>query len=251
MAEAKGPGERSVGVVGALNFRDVGGYPTADGRCTRFGRVFRSDTLSELTEADVELVHGLGVATVVDLRTPTEVERDGVHPLDADRVHYANLSLLNEEGGESMAAPAEELGMAARYLWYLEIGSSVVAEALAFAGDEARYPIVYHCTAGKDRTGVVTALLLSLAGVERAAVVDDYAATSAAMPGILDRLRRHPVYGRNLDSVPKERFEVTGETMEQFLAGVDERYGGPLAWAESVGLGEDYLAVLRANLLDG
>ncbi|HMD46311.1 MAG TPA: tyrosine-protein phosphatase [Acidimicrobiales bacterium] len=236
---------------GAFNFRDVGGYPAADGRRTRRRRVYRSDTLSELTAADVEVLEGMGVATVVDLRTPTEVARDGSHPLDPDRVHYANLSVLAEEGGESHAAPAEEDGMAARYLWYLEVSSPVVADALRYAADPARLPVVYHCTAGKDRTGVVVALLLALLGVERPAIVADYVATTAAMPAIVERLRNHPVYGRRIAEVPGARFSVDGATMEAFLDGVDERYGGPVGWAAAAGLGAAFTGALAANLLEG
>ena len=69
--------QRILDLVGAYNFRDLGGYPTTDGRRTRWGRVFRSDTLQELTDTDINVLRQLGLATIVDLRTPTEVERDG------------------------------------------------------------------------------------------------------------------------------------------------------------------------------
>jgi len=235
---------------GAFNFRDVGGYPAAGGRRTRAGRVYRSDTLAELTDADVDRLHDLGVATVVDLRTGEEVTRDGSNRLDPARVATTHLSILATESGESRAAPPEEDGLAARYLWYLEVGSGAVAEAVRLATDPANYPIVYHCTAGKDRTGVVVALLLSCAGVERPAVVEDYAATEAAMPAILERLRQHPVFGADLANLPADRFTVRAETMAGFLSLVDDHYGGPLGWAASVGFGPDVAEQLAANLLE-
>ena len=118
----RGAAGRLLPLVGAFNFRDLGGYPTADGRRTRWGRVFRSDTLGELTEVDLTLLRDLGLATVVDLRTAAEVERDGRVGLGDDALTYVHLSVLPEEGGESVAAPSGDDDMAERYLWYLDAG---------------------------------------------------------------------------------------------------------------------------------
>src|SRR5271166_4913778 len=89
-----GPPDRLLPLVGAYNFRDLGGYPTTDGRQTRWGRLFRSDTLHELTDEDLDAVRALGLVTVIDLRTPTEVARIGRGPLADEPVHYLNASVL-------------------------------------------------------------------------------------------------------------------------------------------------------------
>ena len=85
--------ERLVALAGAFNFRDLGGYPAGDGRRTRWGRLFRSDTLHELTEADVGVLRSLGLATMIDLRTARELSRTGRGPLAAEPIAYRHLSV--------------------------------------------------------------------------------------------------------------------------------------------------------------
>src|SRR3989442_15520992 len=163
---------RLLPLVGAFNFRDLGGYATADGRRIRWGQVFRSDTLDNLSDDDLEVLRLLGLRTVVDLRTRNEAERDGRGPLGSEPVHYVHLSVLPEEGGESVAAPdTEAAGIGARYLWYLEAGAAALAAALQLVADSAGHPLVFHCTAGKDRTGVLSALVLGCLGVDRATII--------------------------------------------------------------------------------
>jgi protein-tyrosine phosphatase len=241
---------RILPLVGAYNFRDLGGYPTADGRRTRWGRVFRSDTLGQLTDADLTLLRGMGLATVVDLRTAAEVERDGRVGLGDEHLAYVNLSVLPEEGGESVAAPAEGTDMSERYLWYLEAGRSPLATALTMVADDRGHPLVFHCTAGKDRTGVLSALVLSCLGVEREAVVDDYVQTAARLDLILQRLRRHPVYGPAMAEAPPTRYRVEAPTMERFLDGLEARFGGAAGWALSSGVTAETLAGMSEALLE-
>jgi hypothetical protein len=238
--------DRLIALEGAFNFRDLGGYPTVDGRQTRWRRLFRSDTLSELSAEDLALLADLGVATVIDLRTPAEVERDGRVAAD---VHYVNHSLLRQESGESVGAPEHD-DMGERYLWYLEHNPEAVVVSLELLAREERYPAVFHCTAGKDRTGVLAALVLSLLGVPPSVVVADYVITAERLPLIMARLAEHPVYGPRVGQLPASRYGVVAESMEGFLSGLDARYGGAVGWAASVGLGDDFLDGLAARLLD-
>jgi hypothetical protein len=242
---------RLLPLVGAFNFRDLGGYATVDGRQTRWGRVFRSDTLDALSSDDLEILRELGLRTVVDLRTKNETERDGRGLLGAEPVDYVHLSVLPEEGGESVAAPPPEgSSVGARYLWYLEAGAQALATALRLVADPSTHPLVFHCTAGKDRTGVLSALVLDCLGIERSTIVDDYMHTAAVLHLILDRLRQHPVYGAHLAGTQPARFGVEAATMQDFLDGVDTRYGGAAGWARSQGISDDVLERLRDILLD-
>jgi hypothetical protein len=240
---------RLLPLVGAFNFRDLGGYPTAAGRRTRWGRVFRSDTLGELTDGDLTVLRTMGLATVVDLRTSAEVERDGRVRLGHDGLEYLNLSVLPEESGETVAAPEGD-DMSERYLWYLEAGRAPLARALSMVADPAGHPLVFHCTAGKDRTGVLSALVLSCLGVVREAVVDDYVQTAARLDLILQRLRRHPVYGPAIGDIPPSRFRVEAATMERFLDELDARFGGAAGWAASAGVAPATLDALGEALLE-
>src|ERR1700678_4035071 len=106
MMEAMETTDRLLPLVGAYNFRDLGRYPTIDGRVTLWGKLFRSDTLHELTPADLEVLRRIGLVSVIDLRTSAEVERTGRGLLAEEPIRYLHASVLQEEGSEAYAAPA-------------------------------------------------------------------------------------------------------------------------------------------------
>jgi protein-tyrosine phosphatase len=242
--------ERLLPLVGAYNFRDLGGYPTSDGRFTRWGRLFRSDNLHELTVEDLAVLRELGLASVIDLRTNSELERTGRGLLAEEPIAYLHASVLQEEGGESVAAPAPPDGdPAERYLWYLDVGGSAIAKALTVVADPANQPVVFHCAAGKDRTGVLAALVLDILGVEHPVIVEDYAITATRLELILNRLRRDPAMANGLAGVPAERLLVEAATMEHFLELLNDRYGGAREWAVRAGISVETLDSMSAHLL--
>ncbi len=243
--------DRLVELAGAFNFRDLGGYPAAGGRVTKWGRLFRSDTLHELTDADVEILRSLGLATVVDLRTGREVDRSGRGPMAAEPVAYRHLSVIGDGDGEAMAAPAppgEELS--ARYLWYLERGSAPLAEAMTLLADPERLPLVFHCAAGKDRTGVLAALVLEILGVDPEVIVADYVVTAGRMELILARYQSDPALAAAVARAPSSRFAVEAATMERFLGALRERFGGARDWALGNGVGAAVLEQMADLLLE-
>ncbi len=239
---------RLVPLVGSFNFRDLGGYPGLDGRLTRWGRLFRSDALHELTAADVARLRELGLRTVIDLRTERELARSGRGPLEPEDVAFHHLAVVKEgvridgttdgaADGEAVAAPAPAGDdLAERYLWYLDVGGDAIARALTLFGAGERYPLVFHCAAGKDRTGVLAALVLELLGVDRDAIVTDYVITGERIRLILERWRAEPGFAERMAAVPPSRFSVEGSTMEGFLDGLRATYGGARAWALGAGV---------------
>jgi protein-tyrosine phosphatase len=222
----RGPA-RLVPLEGAFNFRDLGGYPVLGGGRTRWGRLYRSDGLQALTEADAAALRELGLSTVVDLRTDVELERWGRGRLRDEPIRWEHLSVIRADGGESVAAPDTD-DLAERYLWYLEVGAGPVARALAVLAEPGATPAVFHCAAGKDRTGVVAALILDAVGVEPEAIVTDYAETSAHLGPILERLGANPPTGQV--PVPPSRLTVEPATMERFLERLQQRHGGAAKW---------------------
>lgn len=247
---------------GAVNVRDLGGLPTADGRETAGGRLLRSDNLQELSASDVaRLVHHIGVTTVVDLRSPAELASEGPAPLDAvPGVRHAHHPVIPEVGSATDAA-AEALlirkdqdrsrfpgdPVCGHYLGYLEDRPDQVVGALQSIARDQGAALV-HCAAGKDRTGVVVALALTAAGVRPAAVIADYAATGERAEAILGRLRRSPTYARDIDSQPAESHRPRPETMAAFLQQLDSRYGGVARWLADHGFGRGDLDLLWAKL---
>jgi protein-tyrosine phosphatase len=240
---------RLVALEGSFNFRDLGGYPGRDGRHTRWGRLFRSDALHELTAADVARLRDLGLRTVVDLRTERELHRSGRGPLEPEPVAFHHLAVVQEGvrgtvtvDAEALAAPAPAGDdLAERYLWYLEVGRASLATALTLLGEDERYPLVFHCAAGKDRTGVLAALVLELAGVDRAVIVADYVVTAERLRLIMERWRADPEFAERMARIPASRFSVEAATMEGFLDGLEARHGGARAWALGAGVRADAL----------
>jgi hypothetical protein len=256
--------QRLIPLTGAFNFRDLGGYPAADGRTTRWDRLFRSDTLHELSPSDVELLLSMGVTTIIDLRTGRELERTGRGPLGDHPISYHHLSVIREASrsgagpdgtdggeGEAMAAPepaGEELSE--RYLWYLEEGAGSLVTALSVLAEPDSYPAVFHCAAGKDRTGVLAALVLDILGVADEVIVADYLITAGRMPMILERYHTDPAFAERMASVPASRFSVEAGTMQRFLDGLHHRYGGARGWAISAGVPPEALDRLVDLLLE-
>jgi len=247
---------------GAVNVRDLGGLPTSDGRLTAAARLLRADNLQELSPADVtKLVRDIGVTTVVDLRSSQEVKLEGPAPLDTvPGVRHAHHPVLAELGSRTDVIADALLSQARRdqsrypddpvcghYLGYLADRPDQVVAALRSIADAEGAALV-HCAAGKDRTGVVVALALVVAGVSPQAVVEDYAASGDRAEAIVARLRRSRTYARDIDSKPADSYRVRPETMAAFLEQLEVRYGGVTGWLADHGFGPGDLARLRARL---
>jgi protein-tyrosine phosphatase len=178
--------DRLVSLVGALNFRDLGGYAGAAGRTVRWGRVFRSDALHALTAADLSVVASLGLRSVLDLRWSHERERQPtVIPMDGSTTRSLHLmvgedpDLSNSKETLQMILDgelpeADDGFMAQMYVDMLRDGATTFGRVLSHLAEEAWLPALFHCTAGKDRTGISAALLLSVLGVSESVILDDY-----------------------------------------------------------------------------
>jgi protein-tyrosine phosphatase len=248
---------------GAVNVRDLGGLPAENGRRLVPHRLLRGDNLQDLSPADVRLlVDDIGLTTVVDLRTPAEVTAEGPGPLSREpSVRHVHHSVVPELGAATDAAAdallTRRAGAESRYpadvvcgfyLGYLEYRPASVTAALRSVAQASGAALV-HCAAGKDRTGVLVALALSVAGVRRDAIVADYAASAEHIGALLDRLRASPTYAADIDSRPAEQHRPRAQTMVAFLSQLDGRYGGALAWLAGHGFGAEDTGLLRAKLL--
>ncbi len=230
-----------------FNFRDLGGHATVDGRTVQYGRLYRSDSLHRISTEDGQQLAALGVRTVLDLRRPKEIARDGRVPTGLG-LAYHNIHPVHREWNPGLydetAGPHRYL--ADRYLDMVEEGRDGMGAALRLIADPGQAPLVMHCFAGKDRTGVLAALTLSLLGVAEADIAAEYS-LSEAMQGQLSRRLR--AEGTVMD-VPMHFVVCPPQAMLLFLAGLRERYGSVPAYAAAAGVGGEHVASLRAHLLD-
>ena len=220
---------------GAHNVRDLDGLP-AGATTTRTGVLFRSDALDALSAADVAaLVDDRGLAHVVDLRSRAErVERGrgrlgdtGVRYSELDVIDEAALARRSDHRAASFAAGVDpNVIIADGYVELLELGAPAFAAALESIVAPDGVPALVHCAIGKDRTGVLVALLLAAAGVGREAIVADYALSHQAVSHIREQLEQSDAFRALAQHVPAFVFGATPETMELFLDRLDERWGG-------------------------
>ncbi len=242
------PFERHIALSGAVNFRDLGGYATGDGRRTRWRTLFRADGLSSLEPADLEVIRNLGITTVIDLRTSAEVER-GRFPVDEVPVGFHHLPLLDEVPDPDAFEVTPGM-LAAQYREIARDAGAEIARALTIVATRHAHPVVVHCAAGKDRTGVLTAVLLGLLGVPEDTIVADYALSARAMGALRRKLIARYPEGEDVINRADELFSAAPSNISNLLADLDAHYGSMAAYGESIGVGPDTVAELRDILLE-
>jgi protein-tyrosine phosphatase len=245
--------QRELAWEGLLNVRDLGGHSTEDGDETRYGRVVRADSVRRLTDAGWQALVDYGIRTVIDLRTDEELKADPPRELPVDVVH---IPVLEEDAdvfaqADKASDDAVSSAMATRdvYLIFLERFKANFARAVAEVARAPEGGVVVHCAGGKDRTGLVTALLLRLAGVETQVVAEDYALSE-------ERLRpRHDLWLAEAETEAERerirRIAVTPpEAMTEVLDELERRYGSIDGYLRAGGATDDDLARARARLRD-
>lgn len=246
---------RALAWDGLVNARDLGGLPLRGGGSTRFGSVVRSDDVRRLTSEGWAGLREHGVRTIVDLRFEIERDDDGA----PDGVEVVHVSLFGAHDAAEAAridaliraAPDAASAIAAFYLDTLESCREQVAAAVeAVAGASDGGGVLVHCFVGKDRTGIVAALLLELAGVEHKAIVEDYALSEGRVGSLVDAWVAEAVdpgeraYRARISGAPAAAMEGT-------LLGLRQRYGGAAGYLNDSGVGERAVARARARLVPG
>jgi hypothetical protein len=249
--------ERTINLAGCGNFRDLGGYQAQDGRTVRWRTLFRSDALIWLTHEDLETLRDLGIRLVAgfDLRTGEEV--DQMHRgviYDTGHTEHHHLPFFPTFGNDRarMREIAHATGQVGgdHYLELLEQAQPCFSGLFDKLADMSTMPAAYYCAAGKDRTGMVSALLLRSLGVSDEQIIEDYALTDAPT---LDRIlvRRKALGIHESEPINWERMKAHPSTMEHFLAGFDRLHGSVEEFLLSCGVTESTIERVRLNLLEG
>jgi len=225
-----------------FNFRELGGYPTAGGAAVRTGQLYRSDSLHRLSGADLDRLAALGIRTVLDLRTDREVTADGGCP--AGGVDVLRFPLDDALGGVDQP-------LALAYVATVEAQRDVIASAVVALADPAARPAVFHCTSGRDRTGILAALVLDLLGVADDVVAADYVLSVDSRRARDAYLREHePERAAFFASLPASVLAIDASTMELFLRELRARHGSVRALLEAGGAPAAALDRLVDDLVD-
>jgi protein-tyrosine phosphatase len=250
--------ERVMPLEGATNFRDLGGYRTGDGGRTRWGLVFRADAPDRLTEADLAAIDQLGLRVAFDLRTDDErTQAPSALPAAVRHEPFAiggDASRTNPLGELFRSGRGDALPDDFLHQVYLDMGEQdapVLGQVLTGLAAPDGVPAVIHCTAGKDRTGMAAALLLSVLGVDDATVLDDYALSrvyfserrmARLLPQLaalgLDLERYHAVFG-----APRHAMATTLDTLRGRYGSVEDYL------IERGGVTPETIAALRTRLV--
>ena len=235
----------------------------ANARVVVPGVLLRSDNLQTLTATDVRLlVDEQALEVVLDLRTDLEVELEGPGPITrVSRVRVEHRSLYPRSGGNTdldavadnlwprtdSSEWADEPRVVQAYMSYMSARpDSIVGSIRTIAN--ARGAVLVHCAAGKDRTGVVVALALDAAGVDRSAIISDYLATTERIEAIMARLVRSPTYRSELEGHDPQRHAPVPGTIERVFELIDESFDGSAAWLSANGLSDAELDQLRTRV---
>ena len=239
--------QRWLPMEGCVNFRDLGGYRNHEGQTVRWRRLFRSDALQDMTSNDAAYaIEELNIGLVVDLRNPDEAERDGKGPLPNLGAGYTHHPLLLERGFPPFTGGDVVERLSSTYQWLIHNSGSRVADAVNAIAEADGSSVVFHCSAGKDRTGLLAALILEVLGVNAETIRADYLLTNEAVEGILRRIKAmQPDASPTTQSLAAQPVAFQG-----FQDTLHQEYGGAESYLRKHGVSGETLERLRGNLLE-
>lgn len=239
--------QRVVTLEGAYNMRDLGGYGTKDGQVTKWGRFYRADGLHKLTDADQQHILGRNVRQVIDLRHTQELKKDPNVFAGSGKVTYHHVSVINPATPDVMQV--QSLGEL--YIDMLDKSQNQLREVFEHLAQQSEEASLYHCTAGKDRTGVISALLLDNAGVPHDTIINDYSLTAECLAPMVDDMRRKHLGSADAAAIEMfERFMGSApDNMVMMLEHLYSKYRSGEQYLLTIGLTDEQVAVLKRKLL--
>ena len=245
---------------GLYNARDLGGFPTKDGRITKFGVFVRSEAPAELPEGDVDYLRRYGVTASIDFRGTGEA---AARPSDLKEVFpYYHRPLFNEAamaGGNPH--PPKNIGWGEQYIAMAEESREWAVDVLTIAAENPG-ALLYHCTTGKDRTGLMTCYLLSIAGVARGDIAADYCVSQLFLEPVYEKMRSGMLKmgpppgegnGKGAPPMPKmdgSFFETPASAMLTLIDYLTERYGGVVEYLKTIGVSESIMDTIRKKFTE-
>ena len=239
---------------GAQNFRDAGGYATTSGASVRWRTLFRTGSLAGVTPADIATLHDLGVELAFDLRTQAERDELGVAPLAEHGVTVRHLPLIEKIGPSlyPVKAPVRDWtpeDYAVQYTWLLEQGRGAIGTVLRALAEERPTAMAYYCTAGRDRAGLVTAVILRTLGVSDDTIAEDYALTDRYLR-MSEAQSERVAKTFSAEPARRGRFTTPAANMQLALRSMDERWRSIEAYLDECEVSAEARRGLREHLLE-
>ena len=237
------------------NVRDLGGYATVTGQTTQSGRFLRADAPVRLDEHDRSILLAYPVRTVIDLRSDSELKAAPSHFAQDTSVNYHHVSLMGDDIGKAMAALAEyayqnannraaQVGPADFYVMLLDRSQESIGQVMNLLADAPPGTSLFNCSHGKDRTGVIAALLLLLAGVPEDAVVENYQVSDILL---------QPWFDTFIHEIPKKDlvfYNTNPRHMRQTLDHLALHYGSVDHFLDRCGVSDRQQERLKTRLLE-
>jgi protein-tyrosine phosphatase len=221
--------KRAVTLEGASNFRDLGGYPTQDGHHVKWGHLYRSADISKLTDADLQVLSARHIAAVCDLRGPDEIKTNPDRmpagatwynmPAGSESTQAATAALM---GAKSTNRDSMMIAFYGRTDHLKAKYKPMFDQLLALNDDKA---LLFHCTAGKDRTGIGAALILSALGVDRSIIMKDYAATNEYWKGNRGQVLQAMAKQGMDEKTIKSMLSANPAYLQSAFDAIDKQYG--------------------------
>lgn len=244
--------DRHIPFEGCFNFRDIGGYPTSDGRRVKWGLYYRAGRQDRMTSEDLARARTLNIRTQIDLRKTDEITDQGQGPFPAMGANYRHLPVIPDGGTDQLTRLVGDTGISGkRYLGYLEFGPQTWLDLFDIFAQADNHPMVLHCTAGKDRTGVSTAFLLSVLGVDRAIIEADYVLTNVDVERQVSFVETHVGLPEGIDR-DEMAFHagVPESAIGDFLNGLEENHGGAVEYLKAIGVTDDTMDAVRSHFIE-
>ena len=222
-------------VKNTYNIRELGGYPCIPHGSTKWHAFLRADDLNRLDSEGIDFLKDYGVTTVIDLRSREELDKSPDPFAEVSGTDYFNIPLVS--GSLADITKADDIDSGFMNIFYLTIMQNekeALRSVMQTVADAEPGCILFHCTAGKDRTGIIAALILGLAGVSDADIVSNYEAT-------YNYIRRNPEMQRHKKTIPEEFIYSKAEYIETVLSYIYESYGSIYSYLLSSGLSEETL----------
>jgi protein-tyrosine phosphatase len=245
---------RKIEIESVINFRDLGGYRNHDGNTVAWRRIFRSGNFRNITPDDYARIEKeIGLTTVIDLRSSEETEQQGKWHFREAGIRYHHIPFPGGGGNKKEEArvlnECTNLGDFYLYIINRKEFKKQIIDALKVIADPKNHPLVFHCAIGKDRTGILSAILLSILGIDDAVIIEDYTLSGPAVEKLRETMSQSPTDREFVNRFPVHFWKAAPESMALFLSSLKKQNGSIVGYLINLGVDTYLIEGIRKSLL--